>query len=182
MLSKKLSLLLLPIVTTLSINASNTFMEDPFGDDIFKEMMQMQKNMDKMFNRMHHRIQQRNLNPAISDQGFIDKNNSYEFITNIPKSNKNKINIDSKNGILSINAKVVEEKESNNTNGYSSSSYVRIYQQNIPMPNDVDNSTIKMSYNKNNLLVISVAKKQNSNKKIKDKKLPKLIDNNSSKN
>ena len=182
MLIKKISFCILPIVATLSLNAGNNFINDPFGDDIFKQMMQMQKSMDKMFNRMHSHIQQRNLNHQIPEQGFIDKKDSYEFITNIPKSDKNKIDIDSKNGILSINAKIVEKKESNNTNGYSSSSSVRIYQQNIPMPNDVDNSTIKMSYNKNNLLVISVAKKQNTTKKIKDKKLPKLIDKSSSKN
>lgn len=97
MFTRKLSLLMLPLLTTLSLQAQNQsndpFFNDPFGDDIFKEMMQMQRNMDKMFDRMHQRMQQRSsglVSPlgtyrmAVQNQ-LVDKGDHYELTTNIPE-------------------------------------------------------------------------------------------------
>jgi hypothetical protein len=59
MCSKKISLLVLPFMAVVLLQANDPFFDDPFGDDIFKEMYQMQKEMDKSFERMQERMEQR---------------------------------------------------------------------------------------------------------------------------
>ena len=170
MLNKKLSLFVLPLVATLSLQANDPFMQDPFGDDIFKEMMQMQQNMDRMFERMHSRIQQRTTN-QISPMGtykiqqpsqFVDKRDHYEFVTTIPESKENQIDIHTENGVMSITAKIIQKQEIKTANGYSSSSSMRMYQQSVPLPADADEATINMGY-VDGKLVISVSKKKGAN-------------------
>lgn len=171
MFRKKIAILTLPLLASLSLHASSPFNDpffnDPFGDDIFKEMMQMQKNMDKMFNRMQQRKQQRS-SGLISPLGtykmsvpsqFVDKNDHYELMTNIPQSKENHINIDTSNGMMSITAKIIHEDEQKNGNMVSKSSSVRMYQQSVKLPNDVDESTITTVY-KNGKLLISIEKKK----------------------
>ncbi len=170
MLNKKLSLLVLPLMATLSLQANDPFMQDPFGDDIFKEMLQMQQNMDKMFERMHSRIQQRTSN-QIAPMGtykiqqpsqFVDKNDHYEFVTTIPESKENQIDIHTENGVISITAKIIHKQEQKTANSYSSSSSMRMYQQSVPLPSDADESSINMGY-VDGKLVISVNKKKGAN-------------------
>ena len=174
MLNKKLSFLVLPLVATLSLQANDPlndpFFQDPFGDDIFKEMMQMQHNMDKMFERMHSRIQQRTSN-QIAPMGtykiqqpsqFLDKSDHYEFVTTIPESKENQIDIHTENGVMAITAKIIQKQEQKTANSYSSSSSMRMYQQSVPLPNDADESTINMGY-VDGKLVISVNKKKGAN-------------------
>jgi len=145
MLNKKLSLLVFPLVATLSLQATDPFndpfFQDPFGDDIFKEMMQMQQNMDKMFNRMHQRMQQR-ISRQIAPIGtykiqqpshFVDKGDHYEFVTTIPESKENQIDINTQNGVMSITAKIIQKHETKTANGYSSSSSMQMYQQSMPL-------------------------------------------------
>ncbi len=186
MTKKKLSLLLLPLAATLSLQAANPlddpFFNDPFGDDIFKEMLQMQKEMDKMFERMHQRMNQRSsglVSPlgtykmAVQNQ-LEDKGDHYELKTNIPESKENHIDIKTDNGMMSITAKVVQEKEEKSQYGISQSRSVRMYQQSTSLPLDADESAIKASY-KNGKLVVTIGKKQGSTKKteikINDKKV-----------
>ena len=176
MLSKKLSLLVLPIVATMSLQAQNPFNDpffnDPFGDDIFKEMLQMQKEMDQMFNRMHERMQQRSsglLSPlgtykmTVRNQ-FVDKGDHYELMTNIPESKENHIDINTNNGVMSVSAKIVQEKENKTNTMVSTSRSVRMYQQSMPLPNDADENSIKADY-KNGKLVITVSKNKTANAK-----------------
>jgi HSP20 family molecular chaperone IbpA len=171
MLNKKLSLFVLPLVATLSLQANDPFFDDPFGDDIFKEMMQMQQNMDKMFNRMDQRMQQRSrkqLAPLgtykiAQPSQFVDKGKNYEFITNIPENKENHIDITAKDGVMSITAKIIEKQENKTANSYSTSSSMRMYQQSIPLPTDADEGSLKAAY-KNGKLVISVDKKKNAQK------------------
>ena len=171
MLRKKLSLLALPLVATLTLQASNPFNDpffnDPFGDDIFKEMLQMQKEMDHMFNRMQERRQQRSSN-LISPLGtykmavrsqFADKGDHYELMTSIPESKENHINIDTENGRMSITAKIVQKDEKKTNGMISRSSSVRMYQQAVSMPADADEGSIKTTY-RDDKLVITIAKKK----------------------
>ncbi len=167
MLFKKLSYLVLPLVATLSLHANDPFFADPFGDDIFKEMMQMQKEMDKMFERMHNRIEQRSLR-QIAPLGsykiaqvsqFVDKGEYYEYVTNIPENRENQINITTKDGVMHITAKIIEKMENKTSNTYSSSSSMRMYQQSIPLPHDADEASMNAFY-KDKKLVISIKKKK----------------------
>ncbi len=193
MFTKKLSLLVLPLVATLSLQANDPFFNDPFGDDIFKEMMKMQQDMDKMFNRMHQRMQQRSSN-VVSPLGtykiakqeqFSDKGEYYEYITNIPENKENQIDINVKDSVMSITAKMIEKHEEKTANSFSSSSSMRMYQQSMPLPNDANESTIKADY-QDGKLAISIEKK-NSQKNIEESKRKpkgnekiKLKDNNTS--
>jgi HSP20 family molecular chaperone IbpA len=171
MLNKKVSLLLLPIITTLSLQANDPFFNDPFGDNIFKEMMQMQKEMDKMFQRMHQRIQQRSSSivtplgtyKIATQEQFVDKGDHYEYVTNIPQNKENQIDINAKDGVMSITAKIIKKHESKTNNSYSSSSSMRMYQQSIPLPQDADEGSLSAEY-KNKKLVITVKKIKTSNK------------------
>ena len=167
MLNKKFSLLVLPFVATLSLQANDPFFSDPFGDNIFKEMMQMQQDMDMMFNRMHQRMQQRSTRQIapigtykIQQQSqFIDKGDHYEFATTIPESKENQIDINTQNGVMSITAKIIQKHETKTANGYSSSSSMQMYQQSMPLPQDADDTTINMTY-VDGKLVVSVKKKK----------------------
>jgi len=168
MLHNKLSLLVLPLLATLSLQANDPFMQDPFGDDIFKEMMQMQQNMDKMFSKMNQRIQQRSMlstSPIgvykiAQPQAFVDKKDHYEYVTSIPQNKENKIDINAKDGVMSITAKIIEKHENKTANGYSSSSSMQMYQQSIPLPTDADAGSISVEY-KDSKLVVSVKKLKN---------------------
>jgi len=171
MLNKKLSLFVLPFVATLSLHANDPFFDDPFGDNIFKEMMEMQQNMDKMFSKMQNRMQQRitrQITPIGSykiaaQNQFVDKGTYYEFETSIPENKENKIDINAKDGVMTITAKIIEKHENKTANSYSSSSSMRMYQESIPLPQDADEGTMKAEY-KNNKLVISMDKKKNVQK------------------
>lgn len=170
MLQKNLSLWVLPIITTLSLQANDPFndpfFKDPFGDNIFKEMMQMQKDMDKMFERMHNRMQQRStrqISPlgtyTIKGQSqFVDKGDHYEFVSNIPESKENEIDVQTQNGVMSITAKIIQKQENKSANAYSSSSSMKMYQQSMPLPSNVDENSINMEY-KDGRLAITVQKK-----------------------
>ena len=171
MFRKKLSLLVLPLVATLSLQAQNQFndpfFDDPFGDDIFKEMMQMQRDMDKMFDRMQQRMQQRSsglVSPlgtykmAVQNQ-LQDKRDHYELTTNIPESKENHIEINTADHVMSITAKIVQEQKKKSQYGVSQSRSVRMYQQSMALPNDADAGAITTAY-KDGKLVVSIEKKK----------------------
>jgi len=171
MFTKKLSLFVLPLVATLSLQAQNQFNDpffnDPFGDDIFKEMMQMQRDMDKMFDRMHQRMQQRSsglVSPlgtykmAVQNQ-LSDKGDHYELTTNIPESKENHIEISTADHVMSITAKIVQKQEKKSQYGVSQSRSVRMYQQSMTLPNNADEGAITTAY-KNGKLVVSIGKKK----------------------
>jgi len=182
MLSKKISLLIVPLIATFSLHANDPlndpFFKDPFGDDIFKEMMQMQKNMDKMFDKMHNRIQKRSsglINPLgtyqVAQQSeFEDKGKHYELVTSIPEHKENQIEISAKDGILSITAKIIQKQESKSANSFSTSSTMRMYQQSMPLPQDADEGSVKAEYKKGKL-VISLGKKSGIQKTVPNIKI-----------
>ena len=192
MLSKKLSLLVLPLVATLSLQANDPFndpfFQDPFGDEIFKEMMQMQKNMDKMFSKMHNRMQQRStrlISPLgtykiAGQNSFVDKNDHYELMTTIPQSKENEIDINIKDGVMYITAKIVQKRENKTANSYSTSSSVRMYQQSMSIPKDADEGGMKADY-KDGKLVITLQKKKEQKSNPVDIKSKKKSDINGSK-
>ena len=173
MLNKKFRFIILPLIVTLSSYANDPFLNDPFGDDIFKEMMQMQQDMGKMFDKMHNRIQQRSsglISPlgtykVVGEHEFVDKGDHYEFVTNIPENKENQIDLNTKDGVLSITAKIIENHENKSANGFSSSSSMQMYQQSMPVPKDADEGSMKAEY-KNGKLVITLKKKQNGQKVI----------------
>ena len=178
MLRKKLSLLALPLVAAVSLQAqtpfndpfNDPFFQDPFGDDIFKEMMQMQRQMDEMFVRMQQRINQRSarlVHPSMgmyklaAQSEFVDKGDHYELVTNIPESKENHIDIRTQNGMLTISAKIVHEEQQKTNGMISTSKSIQSFQQSTSLPSDADEGSIKSEF-KNGRLVISIAKRQSA--------------------
>lgn len=172
MFRKKLSLLALPLVAAVSLQAQNPFNDpffnDPFGDDIFKEMMQMQHQMDEMFQRMQQRINQRSarlVHPSMgmyklaTQSDFVDKGDHYELVTNIPESKENHIDIRTQNGMLTISAKIVHEEQQKTNGMISTSKSIQSFQQSTSLPADADEGNIQSEF-KNGRLVISIGKKQ----------------------
>jgi HSP20 family molecular chaperone IbpA len=172
MISKKLSLLALPLVAAVSLQAQNPFNDpffsDPFGDDIFKEMMQMQRQMDEMFKRMEQRMNQRSVRLVHPSMGmyklsaqsdFVDKGDHYEMVTNIPESKENHIDIRTQNGMITISAKIVHEEEQKTNGMVSTSRSIQSFQQSTSLPADADENGIKSKFVKGRL-VIEIPKKQ----------------------
>ncbi|WP_373030989.1 Hsp20/alpha crystallin family protein [Sulfurovum sp.] len=191
MFSKKISLFILPLIAMSSLQANDPFFNDPFGDDIFKEMYQMQKEMDKIFERMNERMEQRtqlwnyptrqNLIPNNSKTGkstLVDKGTYYEYNTQIPESENNQIDITIENGMLHLKATIDTVKKSNQSNMKMKQHYVSMMQRSETLPNDVDPGSLKSEY-KNGVFVLTLQKKksiQHPVVKEKEKQLPAAVE------
>lgn len=158
MFGKKLSFLLLPLMFASTLQAN-----DPFGDDIFREMYQMQKEMDKLFERMQQRAQERTqhfiITPPASFGGtsslLEDKGGYYEYNTQVKENQDSQISVTIENGILHMKVSTDSSKKENQTQEH----FVSMVQRSHSLPSDADASTLKSEF-KNGFLVITLHKKQ----------------------
>ena len=173
MFRKKISLLVLPFMAIVSLHANDPFFDDPFGDDIFKEMYQMQKEMDKIFERMQERMDQRSKlwnyptrqtfipdNRARTESLLVDKGSHYEYNTQIPQSPDNQIDISIHEGVLHFKATVDTVKKTENPNVQMQQHYVSMIQRSETLPADADPKSLKSEY-KNGQLVLTFEKLKN---------------------
>ena len=186
-----MSLFILPLIAMSSLQANDPFFNDPFGDDIFKEMYQMQKEMDKIFERMQERMDQRtklwnyptrqNLisNNSMRRQSvLVDKGTYYEYNTQIPESQNNQMDIAIEDGMLHLKATVDTLKKSNQSNMNMQQHYVSMIQRSETLPNDADPSSLKSEY-KNGVFVLTLQKKksiQHPVVKEKEKEAPATVE------
>ena len=163
---KKILTVLMALAASVSLQANDPFFNDPFGDDIFTEMMQMQRQMDHMFEQMHQRMQQRSkalISPIgtykIATQSqFEDKGDHYAYKTDIPESKENAIKLSVDNHTLTVDAKVVKKEEKKSAGMVSYQSYMSMYQRSLPLPADADESSMESAY-KDGYLTITFRKK-----------------------
>ena len=187
MFCKKVSLLGLVLVSSISLQGNNTFFNDPFGDDIFKEMMQMQHEMDKMFDQIQKKVQHSKRilssprHKILKQPKFIDKGNKYEYVTNIPENIDNEIQINVKNSILFLTAKIIHTQESNKRNHFTSTSSMRMYTQSISLPIDADEGSLNARYLNKKLLITIEKKKPKSTSQTSTNSEIKKEDNSTSK-
>ncbi len=173
MFRKKISLFVLPFVAIVSLHANDPFFDDPFGDDIFKEMYQMQKEMDKIFERMQERMNQRTKlwnyptrqtfipdNRIRTQSLLVDKGTHYEYNTQIPESPDNQIDISIHDGVLHFKATVDTVKKTDNPNVQMQQHYVSMIQRSETLPADADPKSLKSKY-KNGQLVLTLEKMKN---------------------
>ncbi|MEA2049054.1 MAG: Hsp20/alpha crystallin family protein [Campylobacterota bacterium] len=159
MFRKKISLFILPFMTMVSLQANDPFYNDPFGDDIFKEMYQMQKEMDKVFERMQQRMEQRSQllhyptrERFLSHKNMkrstllVDKGSYYEYNTQIPENKSNQIDVNIEEGILRIQATINRVKESQQPNMQMQQRSMQMIQRSETLPLDADVSTLKGEY------------------------------------
>jgi len=161
--------LLLPIVATLAFSQNPINMQDPFEqiDKIFqmqiKQMQQMQKQMDEIFKTFEknnnfnmHVISNSN---SIVSSPLIDKKDYYEFVINTNNSGKTELKVDTKDGMLNVFIKQMENIEKNTTNGIVKSYSTNSYMQSFTLPKDADSKNIKYE-NKDGKIVIKIPKKK----------------------
>jgi len=197
MISKKLSLFVLPLMTMVSLQANDPIFNDPFGDDIFKEMYQMQKEMDKVFERMQERMDQRTkLWNYPTSQTFVpgnrirteslleDKGTYYTYNTQIPENQNNQIDISINDGVLHLKATIDTVEKSNEPNMNMQQHYVSMIQRSETLPQDADARSLKSEY-KNGLLVLTLQKNKSLSQTVvqpeKEKKSEETIENNATK-
>ena len=172
MFRKKISLLVLPFMAMVSLQANDPFFSDPFGDDIFKEMQEMQKEMDKIFERMQERMDQRSKlwnyptrqtfipgNRIRTKSLFKDKGTHYEYDTQISEGPNNQIDISINNGVLHFKATVDTASKSKKENMQMQQHYVSMVQRSETVPKDADPRSLKSEY-KNGKLVLTLQKKK----------------------
>lgn len=162
MLSRKISVLVLALMSSVTIEANSYLFGNHFRDDIFEDMKNMQEQMDYIFDRVNQRVQSHdNLIPLNSIRGnrvsnmnsFVDRGDRYEIHTDIPESKENQIDINAKDGVLSIEATVTKVEEIRKPNSISHSRYTQSYNENIALPKDADISTMKIDYQDKKLII-----------------------------
>ncbi len=162
---------LLPLIASGFLFGANnaTVAQDPFEqmDKLFKMQMQqmeaMQKQMDAMFKALESQTPSVKMPVIVSSGGIMssglqDKGDHYEIAIKKGDSVNSKVNVEAKNGVLTIKVEETKAVDKNTTYGvvksYSSSSYM----QSFTLPKDADEN--KVSYDtKDNNIIVKIAKK-----------------------
>lgn len=163
MFSKKISFFILPFIVINTLQAN-----DMFGDQIIKEMYQMQKDMDKIFERMNQRMEQRtqqwsrsSLIPSssavIGKNLFEDKGTHYEYNTQIKEGQNSKIDISIENDILHLQVTRDTTTKTAQSNMQTQQHYVGMIQRSQTLPDDVDATSLKSEY-RNGMLFLTLQK------------------------
>jgi HSP20 family protein len=140
----------------------------PFYDqwqDPFAQMIMMRNQMD------------RNMQ-AIADTGMFSprmdmKQTDKEYIItmDIPGMDKDKINIENKNGMLTISGERQSETDDNKNNQYySQERSFGSFMQSIPLPEDAKTDQIDARY-KNGVLTVTVARERKEDKKSESERI-----------
>ena len=172
MFSKKISFFMLPLLAVGALQAEEPFLADPFGDEIFKEMYQMQKEMDKIFERMQQRMEERakhwnypgsqslmSNSPVAGKSTLVDKGTHYEYDTQIPENKNNQIDISIEEGILHFKAKVERASKTEQAERRTQQRFVSMVQRSERLPEDADPGSLKSEY-RNGMLVLTLQKKK----------------------
>ena len=131
----------------------------------FQEMQKVQKEIDRIFNKLHQDMMNEDMfskfstkfpvSPALDLKDIGDK---YKLKVDIPGSDKNEINISSKDGVLKIEAKRSKEEKEEKGNFLKQERFESSYMRMITLPKDADTNKLKSSY-KNGVLEIVIPKK-----------------------
>jgi len=148
----------------------DTLMPKPFKKfgtwDTFKEMQKIQRNMNKMFRNFNSNFQidtsfnklfqEFSLSPAVD---IINGSNKYIVKVNLPGIENDKINVNVKNSILTIETKVVQKESDKKSNFIERERFMGNFKRSILLPKDVIIGKMKTEY-KNGVLTITFPKKK----------------------
>ncbi len=154
-------------ITALLLGTSSLFAIDAQNSTInpFEEIRKLQQQMDQIFNRFHQKF----LNDAAFakfDSSFAaspaidmqDNGKNYTIKANIPGVDEKSINITQKDGMLTIKAKSMKEKEEKNDKFMKKERFVGEFVRVLTLPKDADADNLKTEY-KNGVLKIVIPKK-----------------------
>jgi len=137
-----------------------------FAGNPFEQMQKMEQNMQKIFNSMNSQFatmpefekffkNDMSISPALNMKSFKDR---YELSVSIPGSEKNNIKVNSKDGVLTIEAKTKNVKDEKKSNFIKKEMYEGTFVRSLSLPSDADTGNIKTSY-KDGILKIVIPKK-----------------------
>jgi len=135
-------------------------------DDPFSQMMRMQAQMDR---NMHQAFAESAVfNPKMDINQAKDK---YIISMDIPGMDKDKINVEIKEGLLVISGERRSEAQDNNNNQYyRQERSFGTFTQVIPLPEDAKKDEIEAIY-KNGVLIVSVGRMTKEEKKQENEKI-----------
>jgi len=166
--------LLLPILTfaTLAVaSGNNTVQNDPFTqmDKIFqmqmKQMELMQKQMDEMFKAMEKSSFANSNMPVVFSSGGMfssglkDKKDHYEVALKVGKNKNTKVDLKTKDGILSIKVEQSNKVDKNSSNGVFKSFSSSSYMQSFTLPKDANVDKIDYT-SKDGEIIVTIPKKK----------------------
>ena len=149
---------------------ADTLLPKPFKDfdkwNSLKEIQKIQRNMNKMFRDFNSNFQidtsfskifqEFSLSPAVD---IINGSNKYIIKVNLPGIENDKINVNVKDGILTIKTKEIEKETDKNSNFIERERFMGNFERSILLPKDVIVSKMKTEY-KNGVLTITFPKKK----------------------
>ena len=176
MMNKIIVSTLLAMLPMVAVYAdTNLTKSDPFGtvlkdNPFFKDFQKLQTDMDKLFETFHQKSFSRMPMmhvPSDIGSGFsmklrtdvIDKGTYYEVVADLPNMDKSNIDVQAKNGVLSIKA---ESKKSNEEKKEGKiihqERFVGSFYRSMSLPTDADEGKVTSKY-KNGTLTVTIPKK-----------------------
>ncbi len=149
----------------------DTLMNNPFKkfDDwnSFEDIQKFQRNMDNLLRNFNSTFQadanfeklfqDLTIPPAID---IINSKDKYIVKVNLPGVEDNKINVNVKDGVLTVETKVTNEKSDKDSKFIERERFMGNFKRSIVLPKDVIVSKMKTFY-KNGVLTITFPKKNN---------------------
>ncbi len=131
----------------------------------FEEIQKFQQQMDKIFNEFHQKFLNdktfAKFNDTFANSPAVDlkeAGDKYIIKADIPGADKNSIEVTQKDGLLTIKAQTLKEKEQKNDNFIKQERFVGQFMRILSLPKDADASKLKTDY-KNGVLKITIPKK-----------------------
>ena len=176
MFKKTVTTVLLALLPMVAVHAdTNLTKSDPFGsvfkdDPFFKDFQKLQADMDKLFETFHQKSFSRMPMmhvPSAVGSGFsmklrtdvIDKGTHYEVVADLPNMDKANIDVQAKDGVLSIKA---ESKKSNEEKKEGKiihqERFIGSFYRSMSLPKDADEGKVTKEY-KNGTLTVKINKK-----------------------
>lgn len=161
-------LLMIPLIASMfavsGVNADSSKQADVYNP--FEEMRKMQQEMDQIFQKFHERMMKEDIFstfpssfPATPAMDLKDNGDSYLLKMDIPGSEKNEINITTKDGVLTVEAKSKKEESDKSKGFIKHERFEGVYMRSMTLPQDADGDKLESDY-KNGVLTITIPKKK----------------------
>lgn len=136
------------------------------SQDPFTQMVRMREQMD------------RNMRQAFADTGVVfnprmdmkQNDKQYNITMDIPGMDKDKINVEIKDGELTVSGERRSETDNKSNQYYRQERSFGTFMQVIPLPDDAQKDKIEASY-KNGVLTVVVAREKKEEKKSESEKI-----------
>jgi len=135
-----------------------------FGDDMFREMMRMQREMDRLFSRAYGDVPALGYGESLpvrkAQCDLCETENGYMASFELPGVDKKDIDLNVDESGITVQVEKSEEKSDKDQHSYSSYSFYR----HLPLPAGADASKAKASY-KNGMLRVEMPKSEVEHKR-----------------